>query len=113
MITKNAIIDSVQLGPEDHGILTAYITLDYGGSIQSFGGYSMYHEPSWKTGGNYCGHFIKRVLDVVDVQEWSKLKGKPVRALFKDDSWNSPVIGLQNIIKDNKFIPSEDFKDLK
>lgn len=111
MILKNAIIDSVMLGIEDHGILTAFVTLDFGGAVQGFGGYSLYHS-EWKATANVGGHFIKRVLEVVEVDEWSKLKGKPVRAIYEDDSWGAKLLGIQNIIRDNKFIPSQDFKDL-
>lgn len=39
-ILQNAVIQSTRLGVQhtDHGILSFYIYLDYGGAIQSFGG---------------------------------------------------------------------------
>ena len=39
--TVNAMIRSVALEYEDHGILTCWLHLDYGGSCQGFGGYSL------------------------------------------------------------------------
>ena len=38
---KNAIITGTYLGIEDHGILTFWLYLDYGGSGQGFGGYQL------------------------------------------------------------------------
>lgn len=39
--TKNAKITGTMLGIEDHGILTAMLYLDYGGTAQGFGGYQL------------------------------------------------------------------------
>ncbi len=39
MEIKNAKIEKTTLGFEDHGIMTLFIYLDYGGSGQGFGGY--------------------------------------------------------------------------
>ena len=38
---QNAIIEATALGPEGHGIFSAYLTLNYGGSGQAFGGYAL------------------------------------------------------------------------
>ena len=42
METKNAVIESVRLTTDDHGCLSAWLMLDYGGSGQGFGGYALY-----------------------------------------------------------------------
>ena len=39
-MTENAKIRSTHLGKEDHGIMTAYLSLDFGGGCQSFGGFA-------------------------------------------------------------------------
>ncbi len=105
--TKNAVITGVSLGME-RGILTSYVFLDYGNSAQGFGGYVL-HSVNRKgfnsTPGNYAGHFITRVLDIVDVESWDQLKGKTVRV----QSESSKIHAIGNIIKDNWFNPSEDF----
>lgn len=71
---RNARIKSVSLGIEDHGLLTAFLMLDFGGSGQGFGGYNLS-----ATGKNYCAIFIRGCLDTVGVEEWSDLPGKIVR----------------------------------
>lgn len=105
--TKNAIIRNVWFGTEAHGILTLYLTLDYGGICQGFGGYGLYSK-NWKERPNFCGHFIRRVLEVVGVEKWHDLQGKTVRAIVEHEK----VHAIGNIIADDWFNPSEDFKDL-
>lgn len=38
----NAVIESVSLTSDDHGCLSAWLHLNYGGSGQGFGGYVLY-----------------------------------------------------------------------
>ena len=96
---KNAKITSVQLGFEGHGILTAFLHLDYGdSSAQGFGGYSL---DSWA-----CAVFVRRVLEVVGVDNWEDLKGQTVRV--KAEGHKVHAIG--NIIKDKWFNPKEEFE---
>lgn len=44
---KNAIIESVTIDMGDRGLLTAWLTLNYGGSVQGFGGFSLYLPKSY------------------------------------------------------------------
>lgn len=39
---KNAIIKGVSMSTTDHGCLTIWADLDYGGFNQGFGGYALY-----------------------------------------------------------------------
>lgn len=107
---KNAIIESARLVTDDHNLLSAWVTLDYGGAGQGFGGYSLYlpksfthHNPA---GPNYAGHFIWRVMEVAGVTDWSKLAGKTVRAKCE----HSKVHAIGHIVKDDWFCPGDDFK---
>lgn len=111
--TSNAIIRSARITNDDHGLLSAWLDLDYGGSGQGFGGYALYlpksftrHDPS---GPNYAGHFIWRILEVADVPDWAKLVGKTIRVRHE----HSKVHAIGHIIKDDWFSPAEDFKDLE
>lgn len=110
--TKNAIIKSATLSTEDHGLLTAWLTLDYGGSGQGFGGHALYLPASYThhdSQSNFAGHFIWRVLEIADVSEWSRLPGKTIRV--RGD--HSGIHSIGHIVKDDWFCPSDDFKSME
>lgn len=111
---KNAVIESTRLG-YDHGFLSAWVFLDYGGAGQGFGGYALmslegspYREKS-EQGPSYAGVFIDSILDVVGVEQWEDLKGKSVRV--KASLTNVEAIG--HFIKDKWFSPREKFESMK
>lgn len=111
--TRNAVIESARITNDDHGLLSAWLTLDYGGSSQGFGGYSLYlpdnfthHDPS---GPNYAGHFIWRVMEIAGVSEWGDLPGKTIRVRCE----HIKVHAIGHIVKDDWFNPSEDFKRMQ
>lgn len=109
METKNAIIESASIMLEENGILSAYLTLNYGGCCQGFGGYALYLPKSFT---HYClrtvaGHFIYRVMKIADVTKWSDLVGKTVRVQCTFDK----VHAIGHIVKNDWFNPVEDFKE--
>jgi hypothetical protein len=107
---RNAIIKAATLTNADHGCLTAWIHLDYGGMGQGFGGLALYLPKSYAHHAKHgiAGHFIWRVMEVAGVSDWSQLVGSPVRT----KSNNAKVQAIGHIIKDDWFDPSEDFKEL-
>ena len=110
--TKNAIIKSAVITSDDHGLLTAWLNLDYGGSGQGFGGFSLYlpsgflHAPHQ---ANLAGHFIWRVMEIAGVAEWSKLPGKTIRVR----AGHSAVHAIGHIVNNDWFDPKEDFARLQ
>lgn len=106
---KNAVIEGATITSDDHGLLSAWLTLDYGGSGQGFGGYALYLPKSFKhhkpAGPNYAGHFIWRVMEVAGVTRWGDLAGKTVRVRCE----HSRVHAIGHIVKDDWFDPKIDF----
>ncbi len=107
---KNAVIESAEINTGDRGFLDCWLTLDYGGSGQGFGGWTLYLPKHWTHHKieSPAGHFIFRVMEVAGVEKWSQLKGKTIRV--KADHGRVHAIG--HIIKDDWFDPSQDFAHL-
>ncbi len=104
---KNAVITSAELTIEDHGLLSGWLRLDYGGAGQGFGGIALYLPKSFDHHEiNSCaGHWIFRVMEIAGVESWSKLPGKTIRTRA---TWTS-VEGIGHIVKDDWFYPAQDF----
>lgn len=88
-----ARIDSTFLGWEDHGILTAYLRLDYGSASQSTPGYTL-DEPDGqrdRVGIAFGMEFVARIMRAVGVDEWGKLKGRTIFALVE----GGQVVGIE------------------
>lgn len=115
--TKNARITHASLSSEDHGCLTGWLTLDYGGAGQGFGGFALYQPtpkpehaefykgPRGLQQKNFAGHFIWRVLEVVGVTKWESLVGQTIRVQCE----HHKIHAIGNILKDEWFNPQEEF----
>lgn len=105
---RNAIIVDAWITTEDHGLLSAWLQLDYGGTHQFFGGYSLYLPKSFTHHKieSPAGHFIFRVMEIAGVKKWNLIVGKTVRALsnFND------IKAIGHIVNDDWFYPECDFK---
>ena len=104
---KNAIITAARIDCGDRGFLDAWLTLDYGGSGQSFGGFCLYLPKSFKHHEikSHAGHFLFRVMQVAGVEQWDKVVGKSIRVR----GTHSHIEAIGHIVKDDWFYPSVDF----
>jgi len=112
MIPKNAIIRSVNLGIEDHGLMTAFVNLDFGSAQQGFGGFCLDEQPETEDGNRVpsrgLGLFVARVLEVSGVTQWEKLPGTSVRTL---GDWER-IDAIGHYLKDEWFWPKKEFEVL-
>jgi hypothetical protein len=106
MAIKNARIRKASLGIEDHGIMTCMLYLDYQGSAQGFGGYSLdtYDDTvKRRVGTAYGMEWIIRLLRAVGVDNWEDLVGQNVRV----DGDYTKIKRIGHIIEENWFDPDE------
>lgn len=114
---ENGRIDSTMLGIEDHGILSYKIGINFAGYHQEFGGYSL-DAPKKddegkfleRIGTDYGMESINRILKVLKVDTWEKLKGTSLRVKRKG-SHNGPIIAIGHFMDDNWFEPERDLAE--
>ena len=107
VVERNAVITSASLSNDDHGVLSCWITLEYGASgVQGFGGYVLW-SPSAPLGEHpdACGRYIWRVMEIAGVHAWADLKGRPIRV--RADRGKVHAIG--HFLADDWFHPSAVF----
>jgi len=94
-----AKIERTSLGFEDHGIFTAILSLDYGGSAQGAGLLSLdYRDKDTderRESDPGCVHrFVIGCLRACGVDEWEKIRGRTVIAICEEGR-NGRVLGLK------------------
>lgn len=82
-------IISVSYGKEDHGILTFWATIDFGGSFQGFGGLMLDKEKSGPA-------FIDALCSAFNVRGYNALVGKKCFALRCFGFLNDHIEGLES-----------------
>jgi len=106
---RNAVIESavIECGDKSHGVLSSWIYVDYGGSGQGFGGWSLYlpGNSSHRNLMSSAGHWIYRCMEIAGVDSWDEMPGKTIRVALKNDL----IVGIGHIFKDNWFYPKNEF----
>jgi hypothetical protein len=105
---RNAVITHATITSEDHGCLTAWLTLDYGAAGQCFGGRALYLPKDWRFHERHsglAGHFLWRCMEVAGVTRWEHIVGKTIRVR----ATHNGVSAIGHIVKDDWFTPARDF----
>lgn len=116
-VIVNAVIEDASVGFDRGVFLGAWLSLNYGGTAQGFGGYVLGGTPDCKAGRhaeqpNLAAEFIVGCLRAADVEQWSQLKGKTIR-VRKTDDWGD-IIAIGHIVKDDCwFEPKARFEALR
>lgn len=111
MEIKNARITSTMLGREDHGIMTFMIFVELDGGSCGIGGYAIDQYNAETKGREFSPkglEAISRILEVVGVDEWEKLKGSYIRV--EDNGWGGRITKIGNLMKDKWFDMEEFFR---
>lgn len=108
----NGKITSTKLG-EEHGCLTAYITIEGSGWGCSTGGYCLDH---WccKPGEYYSSDGYGAIVELMktfNVESWEELVGQYCRV--EHEGWGGKIIKVGNIMEDKWFSWDEYFKQVK
>jgi hypothetical protein len=96
------IIEGTELGVEDHGVLSFWLHVNFGGAGQGFGGYAL-DEPHGRGSGFKGRHgtafgceVILRVLGAVGVEKWEDLKGKEIWVYRDTDNFLAgKILGIE------------------
>lgn len=102
MDTFNAVIRYTTLGVEDHGIFSSYVSVDFEGGSQGFGGFALDGQPLLRGSGRkpnvLLAQWVQRICELYD-KDWEKLPGTSVR-LLKENDFNSRIKAIGHFIKD-------------
>ena len=106
---KNAVIESASITCGDRGFLDCWLTLDYGGAGQGFGGFALYLPKSFKNHikMSVAGHHLFRIMEIAGVERWYQLQGKTIRVR----GTNTRIEAIGHIVKNDWYNPTEDFAE--
>ena len=108
---KNAKIKSVSIFYGDHGILTSFVDLDYGGSGQGLGGYDLgaNFDTKPEKATVHLGAWVGGILRTLEVDRWEKLPGVACRIKAS----HNKVEAIGHLLKDRWFYPTEVFERIE
>jgi hypothetical protein len=102
MIEKKqlGLVESTSLGFE-HGILSFWISFNFGGSGQGFGGYVLDDNPDPNVPGAGRRGTVKgleaisKILKAAGVEKWEDLKGKSLWTTRERDGFGTEIIEIE------------------
>jgi hypothetical protein len=108
---KNAVIEKADITTGERGFLDAWLSLNFGGTGQGFGGFALYLPKSYSHHSilSVAGHHIFRIMEIAEVEKWSQLPGKTIRV---EGSWTE-IKRIGHIVKDDWYSPQNDFAEAR
>jgi hypothetical protein len=105
------VIEKAEITTGERGFLDAWLSLNFGGTGQGFGGFALYLPKSWDHHSimSVAGHHLFRIMEIAGVENWSDLPGKTIRV---EASWTE-IRRIGHIIKNDWYAPQEDFTAAK
>jgi hypothetical protein len=112
---KNAVITDAAIRSDDRGFLDCWLTLDYGGTGQGFGGYTLYLPKSFDRHRieSVAGHHIFRCMEIAGVGRWDHMKGRTIRVRVSESGLSGTIEAIGHIVKDDWYCPMTDFARTK
>lgn len=104
MEIRNAQITGTMFGREDHGILTFFIFVKFGGCECGIGGYALDAHDKSINGRVFSPksmEAISKILETVGVDSWEELKGKYIRV--KDNGLGKTIDEIGNLMEEKWF----------
>lgn len=108
----NGKITSTRLG-EEHGCLSASLTIEGAGWGCGFGGYCLDHwcaKAGEHSSSDGYGAIIE-LMKTLEVDSWEDLKGQYVRV--ESEGWGGKILRIGHLMKDKWFSFKEYFKIVK
>ena len=100
--THNAMIENTAITLTAHGKLIVSLRLQADYNIPDFWSFVM------------ADHFIRRVMQIADVNEWAELQGKAIRVKTAT-TYNGSIIpiAIGHITKEDWLNPAEDYEKMR
>lgn len=76
---------------DSHGILTATLDIDHGGSSCRIGGYALGTKDT-----AFGMQFVKHLMDAAGATKWEEMAGRTIFVIRQGDAYG-PAIGIENL----------------
>lgn len=118
MIISNAIVESATIQLDHSCFLCVWLSLDYCGSGQGFGGHVLGGVSDVSAGDhrnqpNLAAEAIVRIMEVCGVDKWKNIPGKTIRVKRTTDGLGGDIIAIGHIVKDIWYDPKKTFSEWK
>jgi len=98
-VISNELIKDTFIGKEDHGFLTAGLSLSGERGVQGYGNFILGNgSTSSFVGKGLAADFIWACLTIAKVEKWDNLRGRHLRALRKE--YGGSILAIGDIIED-------------